>query len=325
MKPNRFYVLTLVALALTLFCGEMACCEEYPEKPINMIVAYELGALTDMESRVMMSVAWEKQYLGERINIVNKRQSLRGKTGWNWCKGEACTDGYAMMGYKLPHFIAKALVYKTGSDITAFEPLANWSREPAALIVPANSPFLTLQSLIAYAKKYSGKVSVSGAGLYVGHHIAMLQLEKAAGVVLTYIPETSGMAAMHSVMIGAVKAGFNDLSAALRSRDRVRILALADGRRSPLAPEVPTFLELGVGVDDLSVCYRGVAFPKGVSPEALAICENVFPRMLKDVRLENAMAIMQGSVKIMDRRELIGLFDQTRQRLQAVLRNEIKK
>ena len=325
MKVNRFYLIPLVVFSLILFSWKMACCEEYPQKPINMIVAYELGALTDMESRVMMSLAWEEQYFGQRINIVNKRQSLRGKTGWDWCKDNSCADGYTMMGYKLPHFIARALVFKNESGISACEPLVNWSRDPAVLIVPINSPYQTLQELIAYAKANSGKVTVNGAGLYVGHHIAMLQLEKATGVGLTYIPETSGMAAMNSVVTGAVKAGFIDLSAALRGLNRVRILAIADGQRNHLAPDVPTFQELGIGVDDLSACYRGVAFPKGVPIEALTTCERILPNMLKDARLINGMTTLQIGMKIMNRKELIDFFDQTRQRLQEVLKDEIRK
>ena len=97
----------------------------------------------------------------------------------------------------------------------------------------------------------------------MGHHIASLQLTKAAGVKLTYIPEKGGVPAMQSVMAGKVKAGFNNLSDAFRNQDRLKILAVADLERHAFLPDVPTFKEMGVDVDDSSVNFRGVALPEG--------------------------------------------------------------
>ncbi len=323
MKRLRVAI-TVSALALATLLGTAARAE-YPDRPLTMVVAYELGALTDMQSRIMMSVAWEEEYLGQRVSIVNKRSRLRGRTGWAWCKEGDCSDGYTMMGYKLPHCLARAIVYDTGYGADAFAPIANWSREPAALIVPADSPFADLQNLVAWAGANPEKLTLSGAGRYVGHHVATIQLQRAADLKITYIPEGSGMAALQSVITHTVKAGFNDLSAALRNAGRVRILAIADTARSALAPDVPTFAEAGLDVDDLSVCFRGVAFPRQVDPAARNRMSRVFMHMFQDPRLTEALQTLQSPVATMDGEALDRLFADSQRRLEILLKDERRR
>lgn len=295
---------------------------QYPQHPIDLVVGYELGALTDLQCRIMMSVGWEPQYLGRRVNIVNRRTRLRGRTDWSWCKPlERCQEGYTLMAYKLPHCLARAIVFQTGTDTSACTPIVNWSREPAALIVPQNSPFKNFTDLMAYAGEHPGKLTVSGAGLYVGHHIAFLQLAHATGTSMTYIPEKSGMAALQSTMQNIVKAGFNDLSTALRNEGRVRILAIADLSRQPAAPHIPTFQEKGVAVDDLSACYRGITFPPEVLAEARQVMLKKMPVMARDLRLSEAFESLRIPLHIMTGAEVRLLFQDRQQRLKKLLQD----
>ena len=296
----------------------------YPERPIDLVVGYELGALSDLQCRVMMSVAWEDAYLGTRVNIVTRRSGMHGRTGWDWCRPpERCRDGYALMAYKLPHCLARAIAFRTGDDADTYEPVANWSREPVALIVPRDSPFKTLADLLAFCAEHPGKLTVSGAGLYVGHHVAFLQLEDATGHRMAYIPEKSGMAALHSVAQSVVMAGFNDLSTALRNQGQVRVLAVADTARSPEASDIPTLQEQGVAVDDLSVCFRGVAFPRGVSREALAVLTEKLPAMFRDPRLGEALESLRSPLHILAGPQIRILFRDRQQRLEKLLRDRM--
>ena len=152
-------------------------------------------------------------------------------------------------------------------------------------------------------------MTVNGAGLYVGHHIAALQLMKAAGIKLTYIPEKGGAPAMQSVIAGKVKSGFNNLSDAFRNQERVKILGIADIERHAFLPEVATFKEMGYPqVDNTSVNYRGIALPKGTPPQ---IIEQAAAKMLCMFKAPKVASMMKNGgcpMKIMDRAETIKMF-----------------
>jgi len=210
-------------MAAVMFFGLGSAVQaEYPKSPVSMIVPYSPGGATDFQARIVTMMAGQEQFLGQPIVIINK-PGAGGQVGWNWCAKKAPKDGYTMLSYNVPHFIAQSIVFRTQYNIKTFAPVANWGADPAVLIVGKDSPFNTVQDLLDYAKKNPRKVTVSGAGLYVGHHIAFLQLSKATGVQMTYIPEKGGVPAMQSVIAGKVKAGFNNLSDAFRNKDRLKI------------------------------------------------------------------------------------------------------
>ncbi|MGD8883518.1 MAG: tripartite tricarboxylate transporter substrate binding protein, partial [Desulfobacterales bacterium] len=228
-----------VLVCVLIFGISPASGADYPKSPVSMVVAYSPGGATDFQARIVSMMAGLDKYLGQPIVIVNK-PGAGGQVGWNWCVEKGTKDGYTMLAYNVPHFIAQSIVYKTKYNINTFEPVANWGADPAVLIVPKDSPFNTMPELVAFAKNNPKKITVTGAGMFVGHHIALLQFEKAAGIKLTYIPEKGGVPAMQSVVAGKVKAGFNNLSDAFRNRDRIKILAIADLERHEFLPDVKT-------------------------------------------------------------------------------------
>jgi len=297
---------------------------EYPKSPVSMIVTYSPGGATDFQARIVTMMAGQEEFLGQPIVIINK-PGAGGQVGWNWCVQKAPKDGYTMLSYNVPHFIAQSIVFKTKYDIHTFAPVANWGADPAVLIVGKDSPFNTVQDLLEYAKKNPGKVTVSGAGLYVGHHIAFLQLAKATGVKMTYIPEKGGVPAMQSVVGAKVKAGFNNLSDAFRNQDRIKILAVADLERNDFLPDVKTFKELGIDIDDSSVNFRGVAFPKGVSDEIIKKCADVFPRMFNSKKTLKKMKGSGSPVRVMTRDQVIKMWQERQTYLEGLLKDLKKK
>ena len=189
--------------------------------------------------------------------------------GWNFFASKASTDGYQMAAYNVPHFIAQSIKFKTKYNINNLEPIANWGADPAVLVVNKNSKFNSVKEMAAWAKDNPGKVTVSGAGLFVGHHIAFLQIQNALGVKLSYVPHKGGAPALKSVLGGQVMAGVNNLSDAYRSRGSLKILGIADLKRDKqFLPDVPTFKEQGYAVDDSSVNFRGIMVRKG-TPQAV--------------------------------------------------------
>jgi tripartite-type tricarboxylate transporter receptor subunit TctC len=297
---------------------------EYPKSPVSMIVPYSPGGATDFQARIVTMMAGQEQYLGQPIVIINK-PGAGGQVGWNWCAQKAPKDGYTMLSYNVPHFIAQSIVFKTKYNIKTFAPVANWGADPAVLIVGKDSPFNTVQDLLDYAKKNPRKVTVSGAGLYVGHHIAFLQLSKATGAKMTYIPEKGGVPAMQSVIAGKVKAGFNNLSDAFRNKDRLKILGVADLERNSFLPDVKTFKEQGIDIDDSSVNFRGVAFPEGVSDDIIKKAADIFPKMFNSKKTLKKMKGSGSPVRVMTREQVIKMWQERQTYLEGLLKDLKKK
>ncbi|MDI6754252.1 MAG: tripartite tricarboxylate transporter substrate binding protein [Thermodesulfobacteriota bacterium] len=279
MKPM---VLSLAVLCTILgFAGVGAA--KYPGKPIKLMVPYPPGGASDFQARIVTMLAQEEKYLGQPIVIINK-PGAGGMVGWNWFVESAPKDGYDLNAYNVPHFIAQSIVYpkKAKYKIGTKEPIANWGADPAVLIVPRDSPFNSVKDLVEYAKKNPGKVTVSGGGNFIGHHIALIQFNRAAGIQTTHVPYAGGVPALVAVVSGEVMAGFNNSSDAFRSKERLKILAVADLGRCPFLPDVPTLKEAGYDVDDTSNNFRGIAAPAGTPAEVIAKLADVFPKMFND-------------------------------------------
>ena len=192
--------------------------------------------------------------------------------------------------------------------------------------MPKNSPFNSIKDFVDYAKKNPGKITVSGAGLFVGHHIATLQLEKAANIKLTYVPAKGGVAALQMVMGDKVMAGFNNLSDAFRNQDRLKILGVADNERNKeFLPKVPTFKENGIPVDDSSVNFRGVMVRKGTPPEVIAMLAKNVPIMFKDKKVVAKMKAGGSPLHIMTREQVQKMFQARQKYLEALLKELRRK
>ena len=298
-------LLTVLAAAVVLAAhAGPASADEYPDRPVSLTVSYSPGGATDFQARIVTMVAGNEEYLGQPIVIINK-PGAGGKVGWNHFATKAKANGYELAAYNVPHFIAQSIKFKTKYTIDNLEPIANWGADPAVLVVNKESPFNTLDDLVAFAKGNPGKITVSGAGLFVGHHIAYLQIEKAMGAKMTYVPHKGGAPALKSVLGGQVKAGVNNLSDAYRSRDELKILAIADlERNQQFLPDVPTFKELGYDVDDSSVNFRGVMAPKGTPPEAIDFLAARMAEMFKNKRVIKQMNAGGSPIRVMSRDEV---------------------
>ena len=297
------------AAAAGLAISAGAALADYPDRPISVTVSYGAGGATDFQARIvtMMAAKEDNQgngiYLnGQPIVIVN-RPGAGGQVGWNKFVKQAKPNGYELAAYNVPHFIAQSIVFpkKVSYNIDNLEPIANWGADPAVLIVNKDSPFDSLQDFIDYAKANPGKLTLSGAGLYVGHHIANLQLDKAAGIKTKYVPSGGGVKAMQFVLGGQTMAGFNNLSDAYRNRDRLKILAVADLTRNDFLPDAPTFKELGVDVDDSSVNFRGIMAPAGTPEPVLSTLAEKVPSMFQDKKVVAKMKDGGSPMRVMTR------------------------
>ena len=333
ISVSRMLTRSAIALALGLSLSTTAAvAEDYPDRPISLVVSYGAGGATDFQARIvtMMSAKEDKDgkpvYLNGQPMVIINRPGAGGQVGWNKFVQQAKPDGYELAAYNVPHFIAQSIVFpkKVKYNIDNLEPIANWGADPAVLIVNKDSPFNSLQDFLDYAKANPDKLTLSGAGLYVGHHIASLQLDKAAGVTTKYVPAGGGVKAMQFVLGGQTMGGFNNLSDAYRNRDRLKILAIADLERNEFLPDVPTFKELGIDVDDSSVNFRGIMAPKGTPDSAITMLAKSMPAMFNDKKVIAKMQEGGSPVRVMNREQVQAMWKE-RQAYLAELLKDLRK
>lgn len=296
-----------IVLSMLTLGGTAAQAQDYPDRPISVMVSYGAGGATDFQARIVTMMAGGDEFLTQPIVIINK-PGAGGRVGWNWFASKAKNDGYTMAAYNIPHFIAQSIEGGVKYSAESFEPIANWGSDPAVVVVGKDSQYNTIEELVAFAKENPGKTTLSGAGMFVGHHIAALQLEKAIDSKLAYIPtKGGGAAAMKAVIAGDVIAGINNLSDAYRAREagNVKILAVADlERNEQFLPDVPTLMEAGLDVDNSSVNFRGLMVPKGTDPAIIDMLAEKVPAMFESSRVKRQMDAGGSPLKVMNRAEV---------------------
>ena len=306
MKIVNITKLALLTIASLMFLPAQA---DYPDKPIGVMVAYGPGGATDFQARIATLSSGKEAIIGQPIYILNK-PGAGGRTGWNWFASEAPKDGSMLAAYNVPHFIAQSIVFDTAYSINTLEPLGNWGADPAVLIVSKDSPFNTVADLLAHADANPGAVTISGAGKFVGHHIAFLQFAKASGRDLTYIPAKGGVDALRLVKAGEVSAGFNNLSDSARSAADLKILAVADLERHAYLPDVPTLMESGVDVDVSSVNFRGLMVPAGTPQDVIDFLASRTPDMFNDKKTQGKMKSTNSPSRVMTRDQVIKMWNE---------------
>ena len=308
---KRLLKTAALSLAAAAFAATASFAADYPERPIGVAVSYGAGGATDFQARIVTMVAGNEDILGQPIYILNK-PGAGGRKGWNWFATEAEADGYTMSAYNIPHFIAQSIKGGVKYSKDSFEPIANWGADPAVVVVGKDSKFNSMADLIAFAKENPGKTTTSGAGLFVGHHIAALQIEKACECKLAYIPtKGGGAAAMKAVIAGEVMAGVNNLSDAFRAREagNVKILGVADLERNSFLPDVPTLKEGGLDVDNSSVNFRGLMVPKGTPQAVIDKLSAQIPKMFEHARVKKRMKAGGSPMHVMSRDEVKAMWE----------------
>lgn len=314
-------LLSGIAMTLLAVTGNAIADEAYPDRPMMMMVSYGAGGATDFQARIVTMTAGNKDALGMPIAIINK-PGAGGRVGWNWFATQADSDGYTLAAYNIPHFIAQSIKGGVEYSADSFEPIANWGADPAVFVVGKDSQFNSMAEVVAYATENPGKLTFSGAGLFVGHHIAALQLEKAAGVKLAYIPNKKGGAgAMKAVIAGEVLGGVNNLSDAFRAREAgsVKILGVFDLERNDFLPDVPTMKEQGFDIDNASVNFRGIMVPKGTPQAIIDKLASIVPTMFENSRVKGKMKAGGSPMHVMSRDEVLAMWSARQETLKDLL------
>ena len=256
----------------------MPAAAAYPEKPINMIIAFTAGGSSDVQARIMQKY-WNK-YAPQPWVFVYK-PGAGGIIGFTEI-AKARPDGYTIGGVDLPHIVLQPMLRPEGQPgykTEQLNPLCCLVFDPDILIVSEKSPFKSFGELIEYAKANPGKVKAATVGKLTGDHIFLINVEKFTGAQFTQVPYPGGSKAAPALLGGEVDCYFASTSNFLRMQG-ARGLAIATKDRYELCPDVPTMNELGYKLQ--SAKYRGLATPPNFPAEAQAYLEAALAKVCAD-------------------------------------------
>lgn len=291
--------LGVAVILVSLVSGVMAA--EFPVKPIQLVVPFNPGGGSDVTARIVAEHM--KPYLKQPV-IVTNIDGAQGRTGEIHVL-KSRPDGYVLLWQHQTIHMA----YATGrSDYTweAFTPVVNGAKAYSAVVVPAKSPFKTMDSLISYMKANPGKVRW-GIAPNGTSHFAYLSIADVTGIEGHLIPMSGDKDRIVAMLGGMMDASAITISSAapyLASGD-LRVLGVMAEERSPLYPEFPTLKEQGV--DAVNRFDYTVYAPPGLPEEIKQILAKAFKQALTDPKCVKALAEQWTEPAYLDPAETIEL------------------
>jgi len=259
MKPGRFSL-----LALVLALSSAACAQQFPTKPVRMLVGYAAGSSTDIVGRVMadrLGAYWKQTV------IVENRGGAAGNLAAD-AVAKAQGDGYTLLfaqnGLAISAAALPNLPYSAERDLV---PLAPVAATPHILIVGPGFPAKNVQELIARAKASPGKLTFASSGVGNSDHLCGELFNMMAGISATHVPYKGGAPAVQDVIPGRVDYYFAGMPVGLplATSGRARALGVTSKQRYAAAPDVATIAEQGLPQYEATL-WQGFFAPASIDP-----------------------------------------------------------
>jgi tripartite-type tricarboxylate transporter receptor subunit TctC len=262
-RPSRRSLLAGAFAAVTLAAAVPAFAQNYPARPITLIVPWGAGGGTDATARILASLM-EKD-LGQPVTVVN-RTGGSGVVGHS-AIASAAPDGYtiglATVEIGMMHW--QGLTELSGASYT---PIGLVNADPAGIQVRADAPYKNVQELLAAVKANPGKFKASGTGQGGIWHLALAGLlkdQKIDPAAVPWVPSNGAAPGLQDMVAGGIEIAPVSLPEArsLIDAGKVKSLAVMDAKPAALYPSVPT-LKAALGSDWTMAAWRGIVAPKGI-------------------------------------------------------------
>jgi tripartite-type tricarboxylate transporter receptor subunit TctC len=265
----RLLTLGVLGLALALAPCHGAVAQEWPSRPVTMIVPFPAGAVVDTLARAVANALSES--FGRQF-IVDNRTGAGGNIG-GAAVAKAAPDGYTLLfGTPAPiamnRLMYKNLSYDSERDFT---PVVLLAKSPLIIAAKLDFPAKTLVELIAYAKQNPGKVNVGHPGNGTLGHITSVLTQQLAGTEMTNVPYRGSVPLMTDLLSGQVDVAMDFMPTYLPlvADRKIRALAVTTSQRATQLRDVPTVQEAGLKGFEATAWYAIVA-PTGTPPEIVS-------------------------------------------------------
>jgi tripartite-type tricarboxylate transporter receptor subunit TctC len=285
--------MTLIFAALLATCG-LAQAQDYPTKPIRIVLPFATGGIVDPMTRIASTKAAEG--LGQSF-VLEHRPGSGGVIAANYARQQA-PDGYTLfVGSTGTHAANKAMNPKLPYDpVKDFVPIIIIGSVASILVVPASSPAKTVQELIAYGKSKPGGLTHATPGPGTPGHITAEMFAMRTGMPVTEVHYNAAPQAMQDTLGGRIDMYFaSTLTTAPHIREgRLRAIALASRERSRALPDVPTFAQLGLPGIELDFWF-GLFAPAGTPQPIVRKLYDEFNKALRSADVSAQLTKMELS------------------------------
>ena len=284
----RRHVWSLLALAGALFAGAAAA-QDYPTRPIRMIVAFSAGGTTDYVARTLADKV--RASLGQPVVIENK-PGANGAIGADFVS-KAEPDGYTLFfstagALSINPSMRSDLPY---DPIKGFTPIVPTARNTVLFAVNSGLGVSTAQEMIARAKEKRGSITVAITGIGAISHLAIEMLQHSAKIKLQAVPYRGAGPAIADLIGGQVNAMSAEVPVLMPQikAGKAKVLAISAQNRSEVMPDIPTFAELGYP-DVVADNWSGVLAPPKTPPAIVAKLNAAFNAVVKDPEVRRKLA-----------------------------------
>jgi len=258
-------VLRGVIIAFTLACGPFwtaaASADDYPSRPVKIVVPFGAGGPADVYSRVLA------QHLSEALNqpfVVEDRPGAGSIIGTDLV-AKSAPDGYTLLAMSNTHTTNESLVpNKPFQLMRDFVPVAGINYSDLVMVVHPSVPAQNLAEFIAYAKSKPGVLNYASSGTGTPYHMAGELFKAMSGTNIVHVPHKASGEARNSVIGGHVQMMFDAITTMAPNvrAGQVRALGTSATKRSSVLPDVPTIAEAGVPGYEATI-WLGIMAPKG--------------------------------------------------------------
>ncbi|MBS0291049.1 MAG: tripartite tricarboxylate transporter substrate binding protein [Proteobacteria bacterium] len=272
-----------------------ALAQNYPTKPVTIVVPFAPGGTTDILARIVGQGLTSE--LGQPV-IVDNRAGAGGNIGASLA-AKAPADGYTLfMGTVGTHAINQALYKKMPFDpVKDFAPISRVATVPNLLVANPKEPYKTVKELIAYAKQHPGKVTFGSPGSGSSPHVSGELFKSMTGTELLHVPYKGSAPAMTDLLGGQISIMFDNMPSAIQHvrSGKLRPIAVTTAKRSPELPDVPTIAESGVpGYEAMS--WFGMFAPSGTPKPVLDKLSAALIKVLNQPDVKKKIAEQGGDV-----------------------------
>lgn len=289
---------TLLASLAVAAAGALplgAAAQNFPTKPITIVVPFSAGGTTDILARIVGQGLTTE--LGQSV-VVDNKPGAGGNIGASLA-AKAAADGYTLfMGTVGTHAINQSLYKKLPFDpVKDFAPLSRVATVPNLLVAHPSQPFKTVKEMIAYAKANPGKITFGSPGSGASPHVSGELFKSMTGTDMLHVPYKGSAPAMTDLLGGQTSVMFDNMPSAIQHvrSGKLRPIAVTTAKRSPELPDVPTIAEAGVpGYEATS--WFGMFAPAATPKPVLSKLQAALTKVLNQADVKKKIAEQGGEV-----------------------------